>query len=175
MNRRGTTIRNGRHPALRLGLSLIEIMVVITLTSMLVGLVATYMATLLRLGNSTREQSVHRMQVERLTDSIRHDLRRAIGVTQSSDKVLEVQLPDGVAWRYVLENGRCTRSQPTDNGQENAKQVYTVGPTKGWRLEETTHQPGRIVSLWIDPAATIGHQSPRPPIWIVGQLGEATR
>lgn len=96
----------------RRGVSLIEVLVAITIGSVVMAAVATGTATLLRVNQRVQSRANAGPQVEQLARRLRADLRDADQATWDADSGrIELTLADGAAISYTNDGDRCLREQ----------------------------------------------------------------
>ena len=150
--------------------SLVEVLVVISLTGLMFGVVVTTLASLLRHQQATRTRVAERSEIIRLTDALRSDLRRGAQLSQPNPMTLEVVPTTGFKVRYEISGDKCLRQVVPDWWGRPRHEGFTIGPVSGIRLVE--EQEGDMTSrtLWIDRAADDVTGVGQPPIRIVAAL-----
>lgn len=142
----------------RRGFSLVEMMVVITLMTLVAGVALTMLRSLLLAERQAQRAGPRRVAVAELRDDLRADLRRAQSV-QLEQEVLDVRRADGPV-HYELADGQCRRG-----AGDAPPRAYRVGEVARWRLE----RDGSIATVVLErePDAAGG------PIHVAAALGAA--
>ena len=127
----------------RRAMFLAEVMVVVAISSILLGVVVTMLIGVRQWDRKFRNHGVHSDQLARLSSSIRADARRAADVTLPSANTLVVTAADKSQTRYELAADGCRRIiKRTVDGPDEQANLYTIGPSQSWTLERGA--PGRL-------------------------------
>jgi len=130
-------------------MSLVEVMVVVALSSILLGVAMSLAVSLQQWDSRFRDHLVCSDQLAQLADSIRSDIRAAANVSLPTKDSLVISAIDQSEIRYELRPDRCERIvKRTPDSKEN-RSPFSIGSAAAWTIEDGT--PGRrsttIVSL----------------------------
>lgn len=114
------------------GFSLVEVLVVVTLTGVLAGVSMTVMNGLANWGNSATESSQQAASLYRMEQTLRKQLAEATRV-EVADELLVVSLAGGTNAEWTLVGSECQLR--TKNGDRTYGERYRVGPHRAWRVE----------------------------------------
>lgn len=156
-------------------MTLIEMLAVIVLSTLVLGVVVTLLAGLGRFDRSLREGWVRNAQVDRLSETLRADIRRAADVTLAADGTLVVTEPGGdVLTRYELVPEGCLRTIEVASQRESID-LFTVGRAESWSLDvgPAGRRPMLVITLQRsdDPE---GRQASFMPLFMCAALGADT-
>ena len=129
---------------------LVEVMVVVGLSSVLLGVVVTMLIGVRQWDRKFRNHGVHSDQLARLSSSIRADARRASDVSLPNANTLVVTAADKSQTRYELAADGCRQIiKRTVDGPDEQANLFTIGPAESWALEHGAagRLPATIVSL----------------------------
>ena len=105
---RGLNIHKTR--SARRGFSLVEMLVVIALSSLVLGLVISLMISLRDFDRLSSTKNTRNAQLLRLADTLRGDIRRGNDVSLSVEGPLVVMTASGEQLRYELGPDGCRRT-----------------------------------------------------------------
>jgi hypothetical protein len=149
---------SGRSAAQRVrGTTLIEMMVVVTLTTLLLGVVITFAFNLRRWDFQTRNHGLHLDQLQRLSESIRGDTGQAVAVSLVGANTLVITNTDKAETLYELVPEGCQRIEKDAAQKLKSRELFTIGTVDSWELErdDSGRRPAAIVTLKpSDPADT---------------------
>jgi hypothetical protein len=128
-------VMNGRQQHSRRATTLVEVMVVMTLTSMVLAAATGLIVQLRRWDNRVRANVVVGDETSRLAEAIRADVRIATKVAKSSRTVMTIVGPNNDETRYMLENDLCRREVKKPGAQVASIETFTIGPAVGWGVE----------------------------------------
>jgi type II secretory pathway pseudopilin PulG len=94
----------------RRGWSLIELLIVITCVTTMLGFTAALLARLMRVDRAERARVVASAAIERLGRELRNDARAAIGPAELSDTRLVLAVPEGGSVEYAIRPEGVLRS-----------------------------------------------------------------
>jgi prepilin-type N-terminal cleavage/methylation domain-containing protein len=137
-----------RRSDLRYAMTLVEIMVVVAISSVLLGVAISLVVGLQHWDRRFRDHALTGEHLARLSEAIRTDIRNASNVTLSVDTTLVVATHDREI-RYELRPEGCLRVVKQLVGATERSELFTFGSAPSWELKRGT--PGRrpiiIVSL----------------------------
>lgn len=123
-----------RHHGHRLAMSLVEVLIVATLTSILCGIAMSLLVGLRDWDRGMREHSQQSEQLIRLGEIMRADIRQASDVSQLSPGVLNIRNSTGQQVRYELAPEGCSRAVSGPEKTNSSSDLYAVGPASSWKL-----------------------------------------
>jgi len=118
----------------RRAMTMIEVAVVVTLTTILCGVAMSLLFGLREWDRDMWKGSVQNEQLVRLGEVMRTDLRKASEVLQPSDEVIALQLP-AEQIRYELLAEGCRRTVTHAGESQAAIELFAVGAGKSWTLK----------------------------------------
>jgi prepilin-type N-terminal cleavage/methylation domain-containing protein len=130
--RRAFTRQRHKH---RRAMTLIEVIVVVALTSILFGVAMSLLLGLRDWDRSMRRQSVQNEQLVRLGDALRTDIRQAADVSLQSDEAVVIRDYNQKQIRYELTPEGCRRIVTTPGDAQPLTDLFAVGPAMSWTLE----------------------------------------
>lgn len=154
----------------RCGFTLIEVMVVVALTTIVAALAITVLAAVKQWDRRLRDHDQANAQVLRLADTIRTDIRGSESVLQPTADTLVAQLGAGRKVRYVLDGDECRRM--AEGAGEAAVDRFAIGPASSWKL--VRGEPGRRpqIVIELERSAAAGEAEARyVPLLVCGVLG----
>jgi type II secretory pathway pseudopilin PulG len=126
-------IRKNAHG--RRATTLVEMLVVVTLLTILLGIVGSLAVHLRQWDRQVRDHSLHGNQLANLAETLRADVRRATGVTLPEKNIVAIVGPEGREIRYELQPDACRRTVKIP-GEPTAKtETFAIGPADSWKLE----------------------------------------
>ena len=133
----------------RAAFSLIEMTVVIGLSSVVLGLIVSYIIAVKSWDRAMRDRSRQSAQLLTLAEVLRTDIRGGRDVRVSSEETLVVTSLDGDQSQYVLGDEGCVRTVVDHNGASGTREQYAVGRGEAWKIarDETGHRPLVAISL----------------------------
>jgi prepilin-type N-terminal cleavage/methylation domain-containing protein len=154
----------------RRGFSLIEMMVVISLSALLLGVATSLLFSLRDRDRHSREDNLHGEQMFRLAESLRADIRQGADVLLSIDGPLVVISPDGIQTRYELNRNGCQRSTvaPGDAGPRH--DLFAIGRAQRWQVERLATGRRPLVAVTLEQA-TVDGESRAAPLLVYAALG----
>jgi len=132
--------------ARRSGKTLIEMLILISLTSMVLGTVATTLIALFKTDRQVRRDVEQQTTLARLGSRFRTDAHAAR--TCQIDKTCELIWPDGRVVRYALEGQRLSREVRNGDAVEH-RDAFVLPNTAAVRFEQPADLGGRLVRLSI--------------------------
>jgi type II secretory pathway pseudopilin PulG len=134
--------------------TLVEVIVVMTLVSIILAAATGLIVQLRRWDYRVRENAVVADQASRLAEAIRADVRNAVKVTKSSPTTLSIVGRNSEETRYVLESDLCRRESKGPGAQSANLETFNIGPAAAWQVDAAA--PGRR------PAYQISVERPSP-------------
>lgn len=119
----------------RLAMSLIEVMVVVALTSILCGVAMSLLIELRDWDRNMSRQSIQNEQLLRLSEVMRTDIRQAAEVSLSSEEAIVIRSPNEKQIRYELTPEGCRRIETTSGDSKSLSDLFAVGRATSWTLE----------------------------------------
>jgi type II secretory pathway pseudopilin PulG len=119
----------------RLAMSLVEVMIVVAMTSILCGVAISLLLGLRDWDRDMRRQSMQSEQAMRLCEAMRTDIRQAAEVLQPSEDAVVIRSPNEKEIRYEITPEGCRRVVTTSNSAKPLTDLFSVGPAKSWALE----------------------------------------
>jgi hypothetical protein len=110
-------------------------MMVAVLLSILLAFVASYLVGMHRYDAKFRKGELGSVQLDRLADSIRTDIRQSNSVSLPADRVLLVAMPDGREIRYELTAEGCRRTEGEPRDTASKVDLFRIQPVASWILE----------------------------------------
>jgi len=135
-------------------MTLIEVIVVVALTSILFGVAMSLLLGLRDWDRSMRRQSVQNKQLVRLGEALRTDIRQAADVSLPSDDAIVIRNSNQKQIRYEWTPDGCRRTVTTPGDAQALIELFAVGPAMSWKLEPGA--PGKRLLF----AATLHSTSP---------------
>jgi hypothetical protein len=164
----GTMMRRDTRNALML----VEVMVVVTLTSIMMGVVISLMIGLQRWDQSFRDRAVQSEQLARLAESVRTDIRSGADVSLPATRILQTTGQGRGATRYELEAEGCRRIVELPENQATRSEFFAVGPVTSWKLERGPIGRRPLIIVTLDRFAPDNDTAPRlAPLLIYAALG----
>jgi hypothetical protein len=147
----------------RNGKTLVEMLVVITLMSAVLGTAAMTMTLIFRVERQIRRDIDQQVAVERLGRLWRADAHAAIACDAKDDCTFT--LADGRSVRYWLD-GRRMRREATRGGKVQHREAFAL-PGDSRATVAVEHVGNReLATLRIESAATHGYGVPVRPLWL---------
>lgn len=129
------------------GYSLIEVVVVISLSSFLTGIVAVAMASLLGLDRNITQHVEDRTELQQLAVSIRSDVHQATDFQwDAAEQTFKLELPGPQSIRYQIIGGRWMRFVEQE-GDSTIRTAYQLSESFQCYCEPTTGTRGARVRI----------------------------
>jgi prepilin-type N-terminal cleavage/methylation domain-containing protein len=151
--------------------TLIEILVVVALSSIVMSVVVAVLVALIQKDRQVRLFGVHSERQGDLAEMIRTDIRAADDVSLAAQTVLLIEAPDKRQTRYELTAGGCKRILSEPGLEKPRIDFYAIGPAIAWSLRQgpAGRRPLYIASLH---RSTKNHkQSMAMPFFVYAALG----
>jgi hypothetical protein len=130
-------------------MTLVEVIVVVSLSAVLLGVVISLAVSLQHWDSRFRDHAVQNDQLTRLTESIRSDIRRANDVSLPNKNQLAISTANGIAIRYEIQPEGCRRVTKQPGATAERTELFTIKPDAFWTIERETagRRPAIVVSL----------------------------
>lgn len=151
--------------------TLVEMMVVVTLVSILLSVVGTLAIRLRQWDRQVRNHSQHGNQLALLAAKIRGDVRQATSITQPAKNIVAITNLDSREIRYELEPAVCRRIVKSPGEKSPKFETFATGPVESWKLE--TAAPGRrpAYTITLERSDSGKVASRRAPFFVYAALG----
>jgi type II secretory pathway pseudopilin PulG len=151
--------------------TLVELLVVITLVSVLLLVVGTLAVHLRKWDRQVRDHSQRGYQLAILAETIRADVRRARSAALPAKNILAIAGRANRETRYELQLEVCRRVVNIPGETSSKIETFTIGPADSWKLE--TGAPGRrpAYALWLERSASEKASSRSTPFYVYAVLG----
>ena len=155
----------------RRGFSLVEMLVVVALSSLVLGTVIALIVELLNWDRRFRGRDVENDRLIELAEVLRADIRRATDVRADAEGQLIVVSPVGRQTRYELEPRGCSRIVETTDAADGQRELFAIGPALQWNV--TRNMSGRrpLVMVTLDRTDPESRAPRRVPLLVYGTLG----
>jgi len=117
------------------GFSLVEMLVVIALSSLVLGVVVSLMFELRQWDHLCRLKNTRNEQLLRLSTTLRSDIRRGNDVLLSVAGPLVVMTASGEQLRYELGPEGCRRTVVTSDDTSLRDDLFAIGRASKWNVE----------------------------------------
>lgn len=152
-------------------MTLIEVLVVVVLSSLVMGVVISFAVALQRSDRNVRAYAVRGERLSELGAALRSDLRQAADASQPQSKTLAIKLAGGHEITYELVVGGCSRvGGAADPFPE--REFFAIGAAESWTLEQGA--PGRrpLIMVAMNFARTDKERESQPaPLLVYAALG----
>jgi type II secretory pathway component PulJ len=108
-------------------MTLIEILVVVVLSSLVMGVVISFAVALMRSDRNVKAFAVRNERLSDLAAALRSDLRQAAEASLPSAKTLAIELSGGREIQYVLIDGGCRRVLAVAGPTPPQRELLAVG------------------------------------------------
>jgi type II secretory pathway pseudopilin PulG len=151
--------------------TLIEMMVVVTLVSILLSVIGTLAIRLRQLDRQVRDRIQHGNQLALLAATIRGDVRQATSVTLPAKNIVAISGSDNRDIRYELQSAVCRRIVKSPGETSPKLDTFTIGPAESWKLE--TAAPGRrpAYTITLEPSDSGKVTFRSAPFFVYAALG----
>lgn len=166
------TTRDRSRNSKRRGMTLIELMVVATVSSILLSIIVCFLVGLQRQDRRVRGSSVENAQLFLFGNSLRADIRSGSKVTASSPQTLTISGPGERQIEYALQPDGCLRSlKQTDGAAGQATELFTCGGKRVWKLETASQGRYSSVIVALDDKDPQGSIEPAVPFVVCAAVG----
>jgi type II secretory pathway component PulJ len=157
-------------PPLR-GVTLIEMLVVMTGVSVLLGLCAVTIQLLMRVGSDAQARRSASASLGRLAEQFREDVHGCDDAQLQPSAGVRLSRGPRAAITYTARNGRVERVEST-GGQASRHEMYVLGRGISSVFERRDDGPRRFLALVVSRKARIGLPDPPRPIEILALVGK---
>lgn len=160
-------------PSSRRGISLIEMMVVISCVSILLGLCTVSIQTLWRAAGNGQARRTAAAGLNRLAEQFREDVHAASppGDGEESNTKLRLVLDDRITIAYEARTGRVDRIESAGDNVTR-RESYVIGRDRSARFERRDDGPRRFLAMVIRHESRKGRTEPPRPIEILALPGK---
>jgi hypothetical protein len=129
-------------------MTLIEVMVVVVLSSLVMGVMISFAVALQRSDRNVRGYAVRVERLSELGAALRSDLRQATDASLPETKTLAIKLAGGREIDYELADGGCRRVSDADQLWPD-REFFAIGAAESWTLERgaTGRRPLIMVTM----------------------------
>lgn len=138
----------------RSGYTLAEMLVVIVLTSTIMGTMTVTLFSLNRADQRVRDDLTQQIQLQRMIQTLRSDVHQAVEMElERSRDSLALSMRDGLQIRFQLE-GECLQREVKQDGRTIARDEFWLPPcTARWQIDRSQVAPKAVLTLSrIEPA-----------------------
>lgn len=167
MNNLGAAMQNIESPFRRRsrdGFSLVEMLVVIALSSLVMGVVVSLMIEFRQWDRLCRVKNTRNEQLLRLSSTLRSDIRRGNDVLLSVEGPLVVMTASGEQLRYELGPEGCRRTVVTRDDATPRDDLFAIGQASKWNVERQPTGRRPLVAVTIENAEK--RRDPAAPRWL---------
>jgi prepilin-type N-terminal cleavage/methylation domain-containing protein len=153
------------------GFTLIEMLVVMTGVSAVLGLCVVTIQLLMRVSTDAQERRGAAAALGRLAEQFREDVNGCDDAQLGASG--ELRLGDGprASVRYAARDGRMERVEST-GGQATRHETYALGKGASATFERRDDGPRQFLVLVVSRKARAGHPDPPRPIEILALVGK---
>lgn len=169
MKTRPLSVRPTRRPAR--GFSLIEVLVVVTLSTVVVGTAISLLIGMQQWDRRFRGRGVECERLLELAETLRADIRSAAAVTSPAAEELLIEFGDGSEARYSLDGRGCTRSVESVDAAGQRTELYAIGNTLKWNLDRDTSGRRPLIHVTVERSGETPRSPRRVPLLVYGALG----
>ena len=161
-----------RRQAKSAAMTLLEVMVVTTVSSLLLGTIVSFAIALKRMDRNVRLADIESERLLELAETIRTDIRQGTDVSLPASNQLVITTAGGGERRYEVGREGCGRSVVLPGEEKPRSDLFRIGPAASWTIDEAAEgrHPLFIVTL-NRPAPGEGTQRRRMPLVVCGALG----
>jgi hypothetical protein len=160
-----------RRAQIRPALTLIEVMVVVVLSSLVMGVVISFAVALQRSDRNVRAYAVRGERLSELGAALRSDLRQATEVSLPEPKTLALKLAGGREIDYELADGGCRRVSGAEQLWPD-REFFAIGAAESWTLERAVTGRRPLIILTMSVAKHDKDRESQPaPMLVYAALG----
>jgi type II secretory pathway pseudopilin PulG len=154
--------------------TLVELLVVVTLVTMLLAIVGSLAVHLRQWDRQVRDHSQHGNQLANLAETLRADVRRATSVALPAKNTVAIVGPQNREIRYEVQSEACRRTVNIPGNTSPKIETFAIGPADSWKLETATpgRRPAYILSLERSDFSKATFRS--APFFVYASLGSDT-
>jgi hypothetical protein len=154
------------------GVTLVEVLVVVAVTSAVFGVVVSLLVSLMRKDRDVRSFALRFERQGELAEALRVDIRGAREVSLSAQTVLDIVAPDEQQTRYELTAGGCRRISVRPEDAAPRIEFFAVGAAAAWALEPGPAGRRPLFKVTLHRSSAEGDSSPAPlPFLVYAVLG----
>jgi prepilin-type N-terminal cleavage/methylation domain-containing protein len=139
-----------RNRSQRGGLSLVEMLVVIALSSLVFGIAISLMLSMQKFDRHRVTNNSSNEQLLRLADTLRADIRAGSDVRLADEKSLVVRMPSGEQIRYEIKSDGCRRAMVTPDASQLHADLFAIGKATQWNVEQTKSGRSPLVAVTLE-------------------------
>jgi prepilin-type N-terminal cleavage/methylation domain-containing protein len=160
----------------RNGFSLIEMLVVVALSSLLMGVVVSLMLGLRQWDRLSQTNNTRNEQLLRLATALRSDIRAGADVLVSVEGPLVVMTAAGEQLRYELISEGCRRTVIAPGTTEPRVDLFAIGKAAKWNVERKVAGKRPLVAVMLEQDVHRNDPAARPllPFLVYAALGADT-
>jgi hypothetical protein len=162
-------IASSRAP--RRGVSLLEMLVVITGLSVLMGTCAVTIQLLLRVSSDAQSRRSASATLGRLAEQFREDVHGCDAAQLGPSAGVRLSRGPRGAISYTAHDGRVERVEST-GGEANRRETYVLGKGGSAAFQSREDGPCRFVALVVSQGARPGRPDPPRPIEVLALVGK---
>jgi hypothetical protein len=160
-----------RRDVLRSAMTLVEVLVVVVLSSLVMGVVISFTVALQRSDRNVRSFAVRIDRLSELASALRSDLRQAEDASLESTIKLAIKLGSGREIQYELADRGCLRVVAAE-GNSRVREFFAVGAAEKWLVERETGGRRPLVMITLQFAERDKSDESRPaPLVVCAALG----
>jgi hypothetical protein len=153
-------------------MTLIEVLVVVVLSSLVMGVVIPFAVALQRSDRNARAFAIRGDRSFELASALRSDLRQATDASLPSPKTLAINLAGGREIEYELVDGGCRRVGRATDRSLAEREYFAIGASESWTLERTATGICPLIMLTVNFAETDKERQSQPaPLLVYAALG----
>ncbi len=157
----------------RNGYSLAEMLVVITVASVLLSITAQLVSRAMRVDAAWREQGDVARSMSRLARDVRNDVHQARNVAGTQDPLtLEITCADGVKVSYTVAVHEIIRSSQHDEEQLE-REYYKISADQQVVLKSLSDSPR--IELQVTEQVKLAGETPRVILHVTAEVGRFLR
>jgi type II secretory pathway component PulJ len=160
-----------RNRASRRGVSLIEMLVVISGLAVLLGLCAVTIQLLMRVSSEAQARRSHAAALGRLAEQFREDVHGCDDAQARPSAGLRLTRGPRVVIEYQPRDGRVDRVESVA-GQASRHESFALGRHSTAVFERRDDGPRRFLALVVDHKASAGRPGPAHPVEILALVGK---
>jgi hypothetical protein len=153
-------------------MTLVEVLVVVVLSSLVMGVVISFMVALQRSDRNMRSFPVRIERLSDLAEALRSDLRQAEAASLQSTMKLAINLGSGREINYELADRGCLRVVTAEGDSPQVREFFAVGSAEKWQLERNAGGRRPLAMVTMNFAERDNESESRPaPLVVYAALG----
>ncbi len=153
------------------GVTLIEMMVVISVLSVLIGLCAVTIQLLMKVGAEAHVRRESASALGRLAEQFRADAHAAESAEIRPPSGLRLKVDRGAVIEYAARDGRITRTK-TGDGPTPRHETFNLGPDGTLAFDRRDEDGRAFVSLIVGKKSRAGRPAPPKPEEVLALIGK---